>query len=59
MEDMNMKTENMEKIKKALVWFGYIDNTEDDSDAITIDICEDGSVYVGLTQILPKGSITN
>jgi hypothetical protein len=40
-----------EKIIDALKFFGFDTDTD-------IDVCEDGSVYVGLTQILPPGSIT-
>jgi len=38
-------------IEQSLLWFG-IDGTPDEC-----DICEDGSVYYGLTQILPRGSV--
>ncbi len=41
---------NRQKIIAALEWFGYPLNKE-------VDVCEDGSVYCGLTQILPKGSV--
>gem|GEM_PF-2228758 len=40
-----------EKIEKALRFFGINEAPED------CDICEDGSVYHGLTQILPAGSV--
>lgn len=41
---------NDEIIAKAKEWLGYPDSAE-------VDICEDGSVWIGLTQILPKGSV--
>ena len=41
-----------EEILGALEWFG-----EGHADPDDCDICEDGSVYYGLTQILPPGSI--
>lgn len=37
-----------EEIKSALLWFGIVANVDD------CDRCEDGSVWFGLTQILPK-----
>lgn len=37
-------------IQDAKSWLGYPDDSE-------IDICDDGSVWIGLTQILPKNSV--
>jgi len=37
-------------IAEAKAWIGFPDNAEH-------DVCTDGSVYVGLVQILPVGSI--
>jgi len=42
----------MSKIKDALEWLGI------DRDA-SVERCEDGSVYFGLTQVLPKHTLSN
>ena len=47
-----MNNEQREQIEKALAWLGVDASVADDC-----DICEDGSVYYGLIQVLPKGSI--
>ncbi len=39
-----------ENVVKALEWMGFPADAE-------IDVCDDGSAYVGLTQILPPGSV--
>lgn len=41
-----MEERTQEEIEAALLWLGYPTDTE-------VDQCENGSVYVGLTQILP------
>jgi hypothetical protein len=41
-----------EIIASALFWMGIEASPEE------CDICEDGSVYYGLIQILPKGSLS-
>ena len=38
-------------ITDALAWFGI------DADVADCNVCEDGSVWYGLVQILPKGSL--
>lgn len=42
----------IEKIRDALVWFGESPKLVDHC-----DLCEDGSVWFGLTQILAKGTL--
>jgi hypothetical protein len=44
---------DIEKIMEALQWLGFSKSQISDC-----DICENGSVYLGLTQILPPGSVT-
>lgn len=46
---MTIETEMM--IEESLIFLGFEVHPEE------CDICEDGSVYYGLTQILPKGSV--
>jgi hypothetical protein len=46
------KLKNMYEIQEALIFFG-----EDKERYKEVDICEDGSAYLGLTQILPKGAL--
>jgi hypothetical protein len=46
-----MNNEQRDYVEKMLRWIG-IDASADDC-----DICEDGSVYYSLIQVLPKGSI--
>ena len=46
----SLNDEQVRKINVAKTWMGFSLESE-------IDICEDGSVYVGLTKILPKDSI--
>lgn len=48
-DDDRDETENRETIQKALKLFGFPADSE-------VDFCEDGSAYVGLTQILPPGT---
>jgi hypothetical protein len=48
----NLTQEQQVEVIAALKWLGMpLDWIH------RIDICEDGSVYVGLTQILPPGTI--
>ena len=44
-------SDNRAEIADALDFIGFPDDAD-------VDRCEDGSAYVGLTQILPKGSLT-
>ena len=41
-----------DEVFEALRWIGY-----PASEAQHVDICESGQVYVGLTEILPRGSV--
>jgi hypothetical protein len=52
MEQVYEKLKNMYDIQEALILFG-----EDKGRYTEVDICEDGSAYLGLTQILPKGTL--
>jgi hypothetical protein len=47
-----MTVETNDLIVEALRWIVFFDSVPDDC-----DICEDGSVYHGLTMILPRGSV--
>lgn len=44
------KMTDQEKIHDALRWFGMHKDSK-------VDICENGQVYVGLTEILPRNSV--
>lgn len=46
-----MTCDERSKIAAALRWFGMLPTSE-------VDICENGQVYVGLTEILPRGSVS-
>jgi len=46
-----MRIEYFEEIREALTLIG-IEGDPDDC-----DICEDGSVWWGLTEVMPKGSV--
>jgi hypothetical protein len=48
-----MFEKDIAKIAEGLDWLGY----GDDANPTDCDICDDGSVYYGLVQILPKGSV--
>ena len=51
MNDTNMTIEQEMRIDESLIFLGFEVHPNE------CDICEDGSVYYGLTQILPKGSV--
>lgn len=42
--------DELKLISEARTWLGFDERRE-------WDVCEDGSVWIGLTMILPKGSI--
>jgi len=49
LSDISCTGANRLMIRDALDWFGMSHDSE-------LDICESGQVYVGLTEICPRGS---
>jgi len=47
-----MKLEDRLIVESALIWFG-----ENPSRFNDVEVCEDGSVWLGLTEILPSHSV--
>lgn len=51
MENCALQEKAQKRIDNALKWFGMSKTSE-------VDICENGQVYVGLTEILPRNSMS-
>ena len=52
MEFNELTDDEQEEVKRALQFFG-----EPPERAPEVDLCESGQVYLGLTEIMPRGSI--
>ena len=52
MEFHELTEAEQEDVKAALIFFG-----EDPESAPEVDLCESGQVYLGLIEIMPRGSI--